>query len=84
MAGDDLENVQRWTARRRVALVLSIIKGETSGLLYDALLGRPPRETDTDPIYELPRATPAAPTPEGKPSIEVDAEAMPETSRRDV
>ena len=26
----DLENVQRWTAKRRSALILSIIKGETS------------------------------------------------------
>lgn len=24
------ENVQRWTAKRRAALVLSIVKGETS------------------------------------------------------
>lgn len=27
---ENLENVQRWTAKRRVALVLSILKGETS------------------------------------------------------
>ena len=27
---DELENVQRWTAKRRVALVLSILRGETS------------------------------------------------------
>ena len=27
---DDLSNVQRWTAKRRVALVLSILRGETS------------------------------------------------------
>ena len=27
---DGLENVQRWTANKRVALVLSILKGETS------------------------------------------------------
>jgi hypothetical protein len=25
------EDVQRWTAKRRVALVLSIVRGETSG-----------------------------------------------------
>lgn len=30
MAKDNSENVQRWTAKRRVALVLSILKGETS------------------------------------------------------
>ena len=27
---DDLSNVQRWTAKRRVALVLTILRGETS------------------------------------------------------
>ena len=27
---DRFENVQRWTAKRRTALVLSIVKGETS------------------------------------------------------
>lgn len=26
---EDLENVQRWTAKRRVALVLQILRGET-------------------------------------------------------
>jgi transposase-like protein len=30
VADRDLENVRRWTARRRVALVLQIVKGETS------------------------------------------------------
>jgi len=30
MANDAPEEVQRWTAKRRVALVLSILKGETS------------------------------------------------------
>ena len=30
VADKDLENVQRWTARRRTALVLQIVKGETS------------------------------------------------------
>jgi len=29
MANDAPEEVQRWTARRRVALVVSILKGET-------------------------------------------------------
>ncbi len=27
---EDLSNVRRWTARRRSALVLNIVKGETS------------------------------------------------------
>jgi len=27
---ENRENVQRWTAKRRVALILSILKGETS------------------------------------------------------
>ena len=27
---DNLSNVQRWTAKRRAALVLSILRGETS------------------------------------------------------
>ena len=27
---DDLESVQRWTAKRRVALVMTILRGETS------------------------------------------------------
>ena len=27
---EELENVQRWTAKRRVALVLTILRGETS------------------------------------------------------
>ena len=27
---DDLSNVQRWTAKRRVALILTILRGETS------------------------------------------------------
>jgi uncharacterized protein DUF1153 len=30
MANDPAEEVQRWTAKRRVALVVSILKGETS------------------------------------------------------
>lgn len=30
MSEDILENVQRWTAKRRAALVLSVLKGETS------------------------------------------------------
>ena len=30
MADEKLENVQRWTAKRRTALVLQIVKGETS------------------------------------------------------
>ena len=30
MANDPPEEVQRWTAKRRVALVVSILKGETS------------------------------------------------------
>jgi transposase-like protein len=30
MANDTPEEVQRWTAKRRVALVVSILKGETS------------------------------------------------------
>ena len=30
MTDEDLNNVQRWTAKRRMALVLSIIKGETT------------------------------------------------------
>jgi transposase-like protein len=30
MANDPPDEVQRWTAKRRVALVLSILKGETS------------------------------------------------------
>ncbi len=30
MASEELENVQRWTAKRRTALVLQIVKGETS------------------------------------------------------
>ena len=30
MVGDIPENVERWTAKRRVALVVSILKGETS------------------------------------------------------
>ncbi len=30
MSEKNLENVQRWTAKRRSALVLSILKGETS------------------------------------------------------
>lgn len=30
MAKQDLENVQRWTAKRRVALVASILRGETT------------------------------------------------------
>lgn len=30
MADENLENVQRWTARRRAALVMQIVKGETS------------------------------------------------------
>ena len=30
MAKQDLENVQRWTAKRRVALVTSILRGETT------------------------------------------------------
>ncbi len=30
VADKDLENVQRWTAKRRTALVLQIVKGETS------------------------------------------------------
>ncbi len=27
---EDLSNVQRWTAKRRVALVLTILQGETN------------------------------------------------------
>ncbi len=27
---ENFENVQRWTAKRRTALILSILKGETS------------------------------------------------------
>ncbi len=30
MADEKFENVQRWTAKRRTALVLQIVKGETS------------------------------------------------------
>jgi transposase-like protein len=30
VAEDDFENIQRWTARRRTALVLQLIRGETS------------------------------------------------------
>ncbi len=30
VANEDLEHVQRWTAKRRTALVLSILKGETN------------------------------------------------------
>lgn len=30
VADKELENVQRWTAKRRTALVLQIVKGETS------------------------------------------------------
>ncbi len=30
MANDPPDEVQRWTAKRRVALVVSILKGETS------------------------------------------------------
>ena len=30
MADENLENVQRWTAKRRTALVLQVVKGETS------------------------------------------------------
>ena len=30
MASEELENVQRWTAKRRMALVLQVLKGETS------------------------------------------------------
>jgi len=30
VADKDLENVQRWTAKRRTALVLQIVKGEAS------------------------------------------------------
>ena len=30
MAKDSLENVQRWTAKKRVALVLEVVKGKTS------------------------------------------------------
>lgn len=30
MADETFENVQRWTAKRRTALVLQILKGETS------------------------------------------------------
>jgi transposase-like protein len=30
MVADIPENVERWTAKRRVALVVSILKGETS------------------------------------------------------
>ena len=32
MSEDDSREIQRWTAKRRVALVLSIIKGETSAV----------------------------------------------------
>ena len=31
MAADASEPIERWTAKRRVALVVSILKGETSG-----------------------------------------------------
>ena len=30
MASDSAEPIERWTAKRRVALVVSILKGETS------------------------------------------------------
>ena len=30
MAADALEPIERWTAKRRVALVVSLLKGETS------------------------------------------------------
>ena len=30
VADEDLENVQRWTAKRRTALVLQVVRGETS------------------------------------------------------
>lgn len=30
MAADPIEPIERWTAKRRVALVISIVKGETS------------------------------------------------------
>ena len=30
MADEDLENVQRWTAKRRTAPVLQVVRGETS------------------------------------------------------
>jgi transposase-like protein len=30
MANEELESVERWTAKRRVALIVSITKGETS------------------------------------------------------
>ena len=30
MANEDIESVERWTAKRRVALIVSITKGETS------------------------------------------------------
>ena len=30
MAGEAIEPIERWTAKRRVALVVSILKGETS------------------------------------------------------
>ena len=30
MAEENLDNVQRWTAKRRMALVLQVVKGETS------------------------------------------------------
>jgi transposase-like protein len=30
MAADTIEPIERWTAKRRVALVVSILKGETS------------------------------------------------------
>lgn len=30
MADEQDENIQRWTAKRRVALIVSILKGETS------------------------------------------------------
>jgi hypothetical protein len=31
------EEVQRWTAKRRAALVLSLLKGETTARGYDGL-----------------------------------------------
>jgi hypothetical protein len=30
VAEDDFESIQRWTAKRRTALVLQLIRGETS------------------------------------------------------
>src|SRR4029077_8582749 len=38
MADEVPEDVQRWTAKRRTALVLSIVKGETSVAEVDRLL----------------------------------------------